>query len=397
MLAGKKMVSYIAGPIFILTFAVVSFVVARQIPRCVGSPTKPAKDEGAGKIAVSKSSARAVFKQANDIYAKGDYLAAEPLYKRLLYRDRHLQQDLLPADEILVCQRLSKIYSALDHFENWIYCLETGLQIAVERFGKTSKEAGLMHFEIGEANHREGKYELAQKHFKESYQILKPELSKSRKDGRALISLAKMKNLSGDSTAALKFYKMAVNAGLECQGRERLIAAEALQDIAGLQLENRPDEFEKGRHEPLYRQAIEISVDVAGKDSPEAGYAWKRLGTYFYQTRSEYAKGEEALGKALRIQESCLYKNSPSLADTLDSLAGSKHFVGKKEEALQLAFRAHDIHEIYSPPGSSHSGDGELAFHLKMCGRLKEAEYYQKRRNFGHYQALPYPPKYKLE
>ena len=188
MLAGKKMFSYIGGPIFILNFAVVSFVVARQIPGCFGSPTKPAKDEGTGKIAVSKSSASSVFRRANEIYAKGDYLAAELLYKRLLYRDRHLQQDLSPADEILVCERLAKIYSTQDHYENRIFCLETGLRIAEERFGEKSREAGLMHFEIGEANHREGKYELAQKHFKESYQILKPELSKSRKDARALIS-----------------------------------------------------------------------------------------------------------------------------------------------------------------------------------------------------------------
>ncbi len=116
--------------------------------------------------------------------------------------------------------------------------------------------------------------------------------------------------------------------------------------------------------EPLLQQALAISEQIQGQNSPDTAQKLNNLAVLYWH-QCEYAKAESLLQRALAIFEQALEPDYSQIAGNLNNLAGIYYSQGKYDKAEPLFHRALAICE--QTLGPDHL---DTALNLKNLARL---------------------------
>lgn len=343
----------------------------------------------------STADVQSVRRRADELYEKGDYLAAEPLYQRLM-----LVESLKPAELIGIANNLGEFYSRRGQYEQAEYCYKAAHDCAKLAFGANHRETGIAAFKLGEFCINHGLYRAIDSVFNESYAILKKSRHNESSDLPALNMVAYMVFLSGDRNGAKELYNSVVKAGLSKQGEERLAAADAMSRLAGMHLEcDHQSKIQKCQSESLHKKALEVYETVLGANDIRVAEKLDALGLYYYNDARDNAHAEKCYAQSLEIRKKKLCDFSRDIGTNCYWLGRCKLSLGKKAEAWPLIERYNNNRLKFVLPGSHEQARGDLdyASFLKAYGRLSEAQYFLRRADLIRSIAYAYPPVLKLK
>jgi hypothetical protein len=335
---------------------------------------------------------------ADEYNRKANYLAAEPLYKEVLLTPTTYNSILHISDFVDTANKLAKIYEMREQYDATEFCHRFALEALKKSPKATARDKALAMYKLGCSRQQHGDYKGVEQLFRESYQILKKEVSKDPTDAEALNIMASLVFQSDRTSGAPELWSRALKEALRKSGKERLQATEALTRIAAMRLRG-GTAAETAQTELLYRQAVDIAEGVLGKTDPEVANQLEFLGRYYTDEVKDQERGSQCYARSLKIRESALYEFAPEIGNSLRELASCKYWQGKKEEATVLEKRSNAIKTKFLIPGGMwfSGSDRGLEFYLKESGKHSEAQFLSDRASFVPGHAYAWGPKYKLE
>jgi tetratricopeptide (TPR) repeat protein len=335
---------------------------------------------------------------ADEYNRKANYLAAEPLYKEVLLTPTTYNSILNISDFVDTANKLARIYEMREQYDATEFCHRFALEALKKSSNATARDKALAMYKLGCSRQQHGDYKGVEQLFRESYQILKKEVATDPTDAEALNIMAYLTFLSTDSSGAHELWSRALKAALKKSGKERLHATESLHWLAGTPPWRATDSRIK-QNELLYRQAVDVTEDVLGKNDPEVANQLEFLGRFYTDEVKDQERGSQCYARSLKIRESALYEFAPEIGNSLRELASCKYWQGKKEEATVLEKRSNAIKTKFLIPGGMwfSGSDRGLEFCLKESGKHSEAQFLSDRASLvpGHPWACG--PRYKLE
>jgi tetratricopeptide (TPR) repeat protein len=266
----------------------------------------------------------------------GDYVGAEPLFRRALAID----EKTLAPDHPVIAARLNNL-------------------------------AGLLQVK--------GDYAAAEPLFRRALAIREKALGPDDPQvATSLNNLALLRREEGDYAGAEPLYRRALAIREKTLGPDHPNVANSLNNLASL-LEANGD---YAAAEPLYRRALLIDEKTLGPDHPDVALNLNNLASLL-QASGDYASAEPLYRRALAIREKALGPDHPDVANSLNNIAALLFDQGDYAAAEPLYRRALSISE--KTLGPDHP---DLAAGLNNLATLLEAEGNYAGAERGYRQAL---------
>jgi CHAT domain-containing protein/Flp pilus assembly protein TadD len=136
--------------------------------------------------------------------------------------------------------------------------------------------------------------------------------------------------------------------------------------------------YSQGRYseaEPLFKQALQLSEKVLGKEHPDTLVSMNNLAG-LYRSQGRYSEAEPLYKQALQLREKVLGREHPNTLTSMNNLAGLYRSQGRYSEAEPLFKQALQLSEKIL--GKEHPNTlismNNLALLYKSQGRYSEAE-----------------------
>ena len=220
--------------------------------------------------------------------------------------------------------------------------------------------------------YRQGDYAAAEPLFRKALAIYKSALGEENpRYATSLNNLAALLVSRGDYAGAEPLYREALAIQKSAWGEEHPRYAGSLHNLAYLL-------YRQGDYagaEPLYRKALAIKKAALGEGHPDYALSLNAL-AYLLRSRGDYAAAEPLLRKALAIYKSALGEGHPDYALSLNALAYLLRSRGDYAAAEPLLRKALAIYK--SALGEGHpdyaNSLNNLAYLLKSRGDYAAAE-----------------------
>lgn len=236
--------------------------------------------------------------RAQDLYRKGRYAEAEPLYQRsLALREKVFGP--MHAEVATSLNNLGLLYRAQGRYAEAENYYQRSLAMREQLFGAAHPEVAAVRNNLGRVYQDQGRYAQAQ-----------------------------------------QLYQQALSIREQALGLNHPDVASSLNDMASLL-------WELGRYaeaEPLFKRSLAIREQVPGANHPEVAQSCNNLGL-LYWNQARFAEAEPLLQRSLAIRELALGPDHPDVAVSLNNLALLFYSQGKYAQAESLYRRALAIRE----------------------------------------------------
>jgi tetratricopeptide (TPR) repeat protein len=267
--------------------------------------------------------------KAEELYQRGKYAEAEPLFRKALA----VREEVLGPRHPDTAQSYDNLASNLDA--------------------------------LGRANEAEPLYRKA---LAVREQVLGP---RHPHTASSYNNLAYNLEAQGQAKEAEPLYRQALAVCQEVLGRKHPDTALSYNNLAGnLQAQGRAKEAE-----PLYRKALAIREEVRGPRHPDTASSYNNLAGNL-QAQGRAKEAEPLNRKALAVREQVLGPRHPDTAQSYDNLASNLDALGRANEAEPLYRKALAVREEVLGPRHPDTATSynNLATNLDAQGRAKEAE-----------------------
>jgi CHAT domain-containing protein/Tfp pilus assembly protein PilF len=271
---------------------------------------------------------------------RGDYVRAEPLYRRALA----IREKALGPQHPEVAASLSNL--ALLHADRGEYAEAEPLY--VRALDITEKALGLEHpdvvyplFNLARLYSSKGNYTKAEPLFRRALKINEKAWGPEHPIVAAILNaLAIIYSSRGEHARAEALFERTLFIREKTLGREHPEVAGALNNVA-ITHERRGD-YPKA--EQLYQRALEIKEKVLGPEHPGVVSSLLNLAD-IYRKKGEYTKAESLYRRALTISEKTVGSQHPDVAICLNGLADIHRDRGEHAKAAMLFQSAQAIWE----------------------------------------------------
>ena len=274
-----------------------------------------------------------------------------------------------------VLQRLADVFPFAKH-ENrgvWMRYLPH-TQYVLEFWKDTDDEKAKQDllFNVGESFHVMGKYQEAERMYRQALELKEKVLSQEHPD-----TLASMNNLAvvldkqGKYEEAEQMYRQALELKEKELVKEHPDTLGSMNNLAIVL--DKQGKYEEA--EQMYRQALELREKVLGKEHPDTLTSMNNLANMLYK-QGKYEEAEQMHRQTLELKEKVLGKEHPDTLGSMDNLALVLSKQGKYEEAEQMHQQALELMEKVL--GKEHPdtliSTNNLALVLHNQGKYEEAE-----------------------
>jgi nephrocystin-3 len=305
------------------------------------------------------------------LHDKGDYESAEPLYRRALASaEKTIGEEHFDTGTSL--NNLALLLEDKGDYEGAELLYRRALHIAKKAQGSEHPGTGIILDNLACLLRAKGDYLTAETLSRRALAIAeKVQGAEHPVTGLRLSNLAGLLQDKGDYAGAELLFRRALAIGQKAQGAEHPGTGVSLNNLASL-LEAKGD-YEAA--EPLYRRALEIAETAQGPEHPDTGMRLNNLAGLLHHKR-DYQAAESFYRRALSIAEKAQGAEHPHTGVRLNNLAFLLEDKGDYEVAESLYRRALAIAE--KAQGSEHPDTGmrlnNLACLLRAKGDYEGAE-----------------------
>lgn len=299
---------------------------------------------------------------------KGDYAAAEPLFRRSL----EIAEKVQGPDHQETGTSLNNLALLLEDKGEYAAAeplYRRALAIAEKVHGLEHPSTGTSLNNLAGLLQNQGDYVAAEPLFRRALAIMeRAKGSEHPSTGTCLNNLAQLLQKRGDYAAAETFCRRALSIHENVLGPEHPETGTSLNNLA-LLLEHKGD---YGAAKQLYRRALEIAENVQGSEHPSTSTYLNNLAGLF-QKQGDYAAAEPLLWRALAIAEKVHGPEHPTTGTFLKNMAALLEDKDDYATAEPLYRRAVEIAEKVHGPEHSITG----ARLSKLAGLLlKQNKYF---------------------
>ncbi|MCG3146055.1 MAG: hypothetical protein HONDAALG_03860 [Gammaproteobacteria bacterium] len=272
--------------------------------------------------------------------AKGDYVAAEPLYQRALaIRKKNLGPEHPYVAHSLTI--LANLYYSIGKYELARSLHQQGLRIKEKIQGPDGIAVAAALNDLAVLNLRRGDYTTAESQFQRALAIFEERLGQEHRHvASTLDNLALIYHTRGDYGKAEPLMQRALAIREKVLGPEHPHVTHSLNNLAGLY----GDKGDYIKAETLFLQALAIKEKILGSEHPSTAVTLHSLAE-LYVNKKNYSKAEMYLQRAQSITEKSFDAEHADMALVLRDSAMLYFQMGKDAMALSLLERALEISE----------------------------------------------------
>jgi tetratricopeptide (TPR) repeat protein len=303
--------------------------------------------------------------------AQGNYAAAEPLYRRALKID----EKQLGPDHPHVATSLNNLALLLHAQGNYAAAeplYRRSLKIREQQLGPDHPDVAQSLNNLAGLLRDQGNYAAAEPLSRRALEIFEKQLGPDHPDvAQSLNNLALLLQAQGNYAAAEPLFRRALEIREKHLGPNHPAVATSLNNLAGLL----DAQGNYAAAEPLYRRSLKIREQQLGPDHPDIAQSLNNL-ALLLQAQGNYAAAEPLYRRALEIREKHLGPNHPAVATSLNNLAGLLRVQGNYAAAEPLYRRALEIREKQLGPNhpAVATSLNNLAGLLRVQGNYAAAE-----------------------
>ena len=375
-----------------------------------------------------------LFKVNDPSEARGNAITAREILDRGAER---IESELgeQPLVQARLLRTMGEVFMSLGLYEQAESMLEDAVDLDRENLDPGHPQSTLSTFELGRLLHKQGRYDEAEVHYRETVESL--EAAGAGEDARLATALDGLGNLmieqgrydeaEGFILRGLSMLESGVTPdsipladNLEALGTlrsrqgdwegadtlfERTLAireavlgathpdvAHSLSNLGAVRWRlGRRDEAEQ-----LLRRSLDVRTDILGPDHPDLGANLLNLGILLF-SQEKFAEAEEHYRRAIEIWEGSIGSDHIRMATALNNLARLYWLQGNQEDAESLYLRALDIKQrILEPDDISLAATMHgLAAVYHEQGRFSEAEPLFQRA-LTIWEAVPVPDRSRI-
>ncbi len=316
----------------------------------------------------------------------GDYAAARPLFERALAIDEATLGPDHP-DVAYILMNLGHLLYNLGEFEEAQPLYERSLAIREAAFGPEHATVADSLSSLATLLVARGDYAAARPMHERALAINEAALSPDDPVlALVLNNLAKLHSKLGDNAAAQPLYERALAIWEAALGPDHPKVAHSLNNLASM-LKERGD-YAAAR--PLYKRSLAIWEEALGPDHPHVASSLQNLASVNYKL-GEYAAAQQLHERSLAIREAALGPEHPSAAISLEGLANLHHELGdyatarplyERSLAILLAAYGHEHADVARGVQSRvllELDDGQLERALPYAERLADDRVHVRR------------------
>eukprot|EP01041_Mallomonas_annulata_P001232 gene1232-2390_t len=287
------------------------------------------------------------------------FIEALPMQQRALEKRRIIFGNSHPiVSESLL--NLSLLLYSLGRYPEAVPLAEEAFTVRIECYGERHPQVAHAMNNLAGLMHVLGKYDEARTLYEKSLEIKRSAFGPMHLEvASTLNNLALLLKAQGNMDAALPLYEQSLSIQRSNYGNIHPDVASSLNNIAALL-------FSKGQYEeakPIYEESLEVKRLVYGSNHPAIASSLNNIAGLYYHLgdleqaqdlynqslqirRHAYGKLDDALPiyqKAIIVKRNTFGNMHPSLAATLNNLAGLLQSQGKVDDAKQLFEEALNI------------------------------------------------------
>jgi CHAT domain-containing protein/Tfp pilus assembly protein PilF len=279
-------------------------------------------------------------RQANDLYRKGKYSEAGPIYESALAK----YEKVFGNEHPFVASALINLASAYRAQGNYVRAeplYRRGLTIREKILGPEHPAVAAALNSLALLYSDKGEDKLAEPLYQRALAIREKVLGPEHPAvADSLHNLGFMYDNRGDYARAEPLYQRALSIREKKLGSEHPDIAADLNNLAGLYLQR--GEF--GRAESLYQRVLAIWEKALGPEHPYVALALNNLAG-LYDSKGDYSHAEPLFQRALAIREKTLGSEHPLVALSLTTLGAHYYSRGDGVRAEPFYQRAIAIYE----------------------------------------------------
>ncbi|AFY83023.1 tetratricopeptide repeat protein [Oscillatoria acuminata] len=312
-----------------------------------------------GESAVTPELARRLSILGGELYKKGEYGKAEPLWKQALNIHRKVLGEQHP-DTAGSLNNLAALYKSQGRYAEAESLYLQALNIRRKVLGDEHPDTALSLHNLATLYYSQGRYAEVEPLLLQALDIYRKVLRNEHPHtASSLNSLALLYYSQGRYAEVEPLLLQALDIYRKVLGNEHPDTASSLNSLAGLyDSQGRYDEAE-----PLFLQALNIRRKILGNEHPDTALSLHNLAG-LYDSQGRYAEAESLLLQALDIYRKVLGNEHPDTASSLYSLAGLYYFQERYAEAEPLLLQALNIYRKVL--GDEHPHTKTTAENLQM-------------------------------
>lgn len=308
--------------------------------------------------------------------ALGNYLAAEPLYRRALA----IREKVLNADDPSIAESLNSLallYGRQGRYDDAETLLQRVLAMRERLFGPESPNVAASLNNLALLYKERGRFSAAESLFRRALSNLEKSVGEDHPAVAAnLNNLGLVYHAQGRFQDAEPLYRRALAIREKTLGPEHPDVAQSLNNMADLYRGEKNYE----QAERYSRRALAILEKAFVSDHPDVATCLNNLAASLYAQR-RYNEAEPLYVRALHIREKSLGADHPDVATSVNNLAALYRAERRYDEAEPLYLRALAIRR--NVLGEDHpdvvASRGNLSGLYRMQGRKVEAEAVEER------------------
>ena len=319
----------------------------------------------------SKEAMRLLNVTAFSLDDRGDYAAAEPLYRQALDLSRRVLGPEHP-DTATALNNLASLYKSQNRYADAWPLYQQALAVNEKALGPDHLSTGVSLNNLGSLLDDLGRYAEAEPLYARGLAIREAVLGPAHTDtAQSLSNLGMVYSSQGRYAEAAPLLERARTVRETALGPEHPDTALSLTNLASVY--DCQGHFAEA--EPLYARARAIYEKALGPDHPTTAQSLNNLGVLL-KNLGRPAEAEPLLARALAIREKVLGPDNLNTAISLNNLAGLYQAQKRHAEAEPLYRRAVVVTEAVQGPAHPDTATAlsNLAMVHSNLGRFAEAE-----------------------
>jgi tetratricopeptide (TPR) repeat protein len=253
--------------------------------------------------------------EAVELYGKGKYVEAEPLYQQALAIYQKVLGDEHPDTATLV-NNLALLYYSQSNYPQAEAFYQRALAIRKKVLGDEHPDTATSVNNLALLYYSQSNYPQAEAFYQRALAIRKKVLGDEHPDtATSLHDLALLYLAQGNYQKAESFYQQALAIRKKVLGDEHPDTATSLNHLGALYLAQ--GNYQKA--ESFYQQSLAIRKNMLGDEHPDTATSFNDL-ALLYKNQGKYQEAEPLYQQALAIRKKVLGDEHPDTATSLNNL-----------------------------------------------------------------------------